>query len=205
MSYNLDQCKKCEHKGFDFKTGINCNLSNEKPAFSGLCKDFELKPGADSIKTHKTSPYSLNEGHVNGWMRFANYIIDIIAFYALFFVVVTAYFSLSGYRDIEGFEFYVLVYGLYIFYYTLFEVLFGQTVGKLVTGTIVVTSTGDKPTFGKILGRSFSRIIPFEVFSFLGENASGWHDSLTDTVVVQKSVIKNKLALDKENLLDTNL
>ncbi len=72
-----------------------------------------------------------------------------------------------------------------LFYYIGLESLFGRTVGKLVTGTIVVNELGSKASFGQIIGRSFARLIPFEAFSFLGSTGRGWHDSLPKTYVIK--------------------
>lgn len=71
-------------------------------------------------------------------------------------------------------------------YYTFTEAVMQRTLGKLVTGTRVVTADGGRPTVGQIVGRSFARFIPFEAFSFLGGNGFpvGWHDSLSRTRVV---------------------
>lgn len=72
-----------------------------------------------------------------------------------------------------------------LMYFFLLEAFTGVTVGKLLTGTRVVNATGGKPSFGQCLGRTFSRMIPFEPFSFLfGDNTTGWHDSLSGTRVV---------------------
>jgi type II secretory pathway pseudopilin PulG len=44
---------------------------------------------------------------------------------------------------------------------------------------------GRKPPLKNILGRSLARYIPFEPFSFLtGSHPMGWHDRLSDTLVV---------------------
>jgi hypothetical protein len=48
----------------------------------------------------------------------------------------------------------------------------------------VVDEYGEKPTFSQIVGRSFARIVPFEVFSCLG--ATGWHDDWSKTYVIRK-------------------
>jgi len=70
-------------------------------------------------------------------------------------------------------------------YFVFMESLFQRTLAKLLTGTIVVTENGARPSFAQILGRSFSRLIPFEAFSFLGGNHPvGWHNSLSRTRVV---------------------
>jgi len=73
-----------------------------------------------------------------------------------------------------------------VFYYILMEAVFQRTLGKLVTGTIVVTTDGGQPSFGQVVGRSFARLIPFEPFSFLGGNpCKGWHDKLSGTLVIK--------------------
>ena len=68
-------------------------------------------------------------------------------------------------------------------YYVILEGMTGRTLGKLITGTKVVNERGEPPSFGQILGRTFSRFIPFEVFSFLAEDGRGWHDSVPGTYV----------------------
>jgi uncharacterized RDD family membrane protein YckC len=70
-------------------------------------------------------------------------------------------------------------------YYLVMEAAFGRTIGKLATGTRVVTVEGGAASFGQILGRTLCRLIPFEAFSFLTENAVGWHDSIPKTRVVK--------------------
>jgi len=69
--------------------------------------------------------------------------------------------------------------------YSLFEGVFGTSIGKLVTGCRVVGPDGLKVSFGKAVLRSLCRMIPFEQFSFLGSAARGWHDSITETYVVE--------------------
>lgn len=70
-------------------------------------------------------------------------------------------------------------------YYVGFEAAFGRTPGKLLTGTRVVTLTGEPPSFGQCLGRAFARCVPFEPLSFLGGDGVGWHDKWTDTRVIR--------------------
>jgi uncharacterized RDD family membrane protein YckC len=74
-------------------------------------------------------------------------------------------------------------------YYVVCESAFQATLGKLVTGTRVVTFNGDKPTFGQVVGRSFARFVPFEAFSFLNRRPIGWHDSWTGTRVVERDSV----------------
>jgi uncharacterized RDD family membrane protein YckC len=69
-------------------------------------------------------------------------------------------------------------------YYILTEFLFQKTLGKVLTKTMVVTKTGDKPTLGQIIGRTLSRSIPFEYLSYLG-TVIGIHDRLSGTRVIK--------------------
>jgi uncharacterized RDD family membrane protein YckC len=73
-----------------------------------------------------------------------------------------------------------------LFYYIGMESLFGKTFGKFITRTRVVNSAGGPPSFGQVVGRSLARFIPFEAFSFFGGKGHpvGWHDSLSNTRVV---------------------
>ncbi|MES2672479.1 MAG: RDD family protein [Pseudomonadota bacterium] len=79
--------------------------------------------------------------------------------------------------------------GVMLTYYIAMEGFFGFTVGKLITGTRVVTEDGGRPRWGQIVGRSFARLIPFEPLSVLFSNRKqrrGWHDSLPKTYVVRR-------------------
>ena len=79
-----------------------------------------------------------------------------------------------------------------LLYYNIFEIFTARTLGKLVTQTIVVDEYGEKPHHETILIRSLCRLIPFEIFSFIGMPARGWHDSLSKTYVVKKWEMEEK-------------
>ncbi|WHF51385.1 RDD family protein [Chryseobacterium gotjawalense] len=55
--------------------------------------------------------------------------------------------------------------------------------GKLITGTKVVKADGSDLTTDDLLKRNFSRAVPFDKLSFLGN--SGWHDNWSNTRVVR--------------------
>lgn len=81
------------------------------------------------------------------------------------------------------------VLGLFVVlgYYVIMEAAFQKTIGKMITGTHVVTVDGNVPSFGQIVGRSFARMIPFEPLSFFGKTPAGWHDTLSGTRVIRNS------------------
>jgi len=129
--------------------------------------------------------------------RFANYIIDVLVFYVAIFVisiVVTLVMSFTG-GDVDGFVDAadnvnplldrLLSMIMYAIYFMVVEgVLRGRSIGKYITKTKVVLKDGSTPTINETVIRSLCRIIPFEAFSFLGDEGKGWHDTLSKTFVV---------------------
>ena len=71
-----------------------------------------------------------------------------------------------------------------LLYYLPLEAATGRTLGKLITGTKVVSTSGAPLTFPQVLGRTLARYIPFEVFTFLSSSRVGLHDKLSNTRVV---------------------
>lgn len=135
-------------------------------------------------------------------LRFVNCLIDVVAWYAISFVimiVVSLLFYASGAYEVEASEtttpvepgvmqIILLLGGLLYFtlYYALIEYFFkGRTLGKMATGTVVVREDGAKITFKDAFLRSLCRLIPFEALSAFGYRP--WHDSLTNTLVVKKN------------------
>ena len=86
--------------------------------------------------------------------------------------------------DLPEWPFWIVGLGTCVGYFIVTESLWQKTLGKLITGTVVVSADGYKPSFGQIVGRSVARLIPFEALSFLGRYPVGWHDSLSGTRVV---------------------
>lgn len=83
---------------------------------------------------------------------------------------------------------YSMLLAMFLIYYAAFEAIFGATIAKFITRTRVVSVDGGKAGFGKILGRSLARMLPFEQFSFLfGDKRLGWHDTLSGTRVIDIS------------------
>lgn len=132
-------------------------------------------------------------------LRFANFFIDNIVLNIVTFgigMVIGVMLISSGYEvdsqgNFVGVPLWVNIVINFVHipitlaYYIIFEMTLGRTLGKLITGTKVVNAEGGDATVGQVIGRSFARYIPFEVFSFLGETGRGWHDSLSKTYVVK--------------------
>ena len=136
-------------------------------------------------------------------VRFLNFIIDYIVFIIINFAIgaaigfiseVTGNYTLYDfivYNDSLLFEYgYTIV--VWTIYYTAMESLTGKSIGKFITKSQAVMADGSKLTFEKALVRSLCRFIPFEPFSFLGEDGKGWHDSITKTFVVDDKKFREK-------------
>jgi uncharacterized RDD family membrane protein YckC len=121
-------------------------------------------------------------------VRFLNYIIDYVI-QVVAIVGITELVLISGnekiYQTFQNTP--DLLFGsiVTLIYYLSMEMSLGRTVGKMVTGTKVVNEDGNTASAGQILGRTFCRFVPFEAFSFLGEEVRGWHDSWSNTYVVR--------------------
>lgn len=141
---------------------------------------------------------------VSSGLRFANSIIDTIAFYVILIVVIfcsgllTA-FDIYGpsnfFLELSDIGYRILGVAFMFAYYFIFEVTTQRTLGKYLTGTMVVGSDGEKPSVKAILARSACRILGIEAFSFLVSNR-GWHDTASNTFVVKAKKWKELSSLE---------
>ena len=124
--------------------------------------------------------------------RFVHWLVDMIVMYAVFFmigIVIRMFGLYSIGRFIQFHPFICGVTGFFI-YYVFCESIWGRTVGKLCTNSIVVAENGGKPAFATILLRTLIRNVPFEPFSILSSSSKMWHDTWVKTVVVKEASIK---------------
>lgn len=129
--------------------------------------------------------------------RFANSLLDTVAYYIITIALgvllgITAQLLdspelINQFSNIDGFTNILITILITSTYFFVFESLGATTLGKLVTRTIVVDENGNKPNSRQLFIRTFSRLIPFDAFSYLGNPSRGWHDSFSDTYVVKKN------------------
>lgn len=73
----------------------------------------------------------------------------------------------------------------YFLYYFLFEFIKGQTPGKIITNSKVISlSENKKYYFFQILFRSLMRFIPFDILSYLF-SFRGLHDWISKTTIIK--------------------
>lgn len=194
----LRYCKVCKNQKFDLQQGIICSLTNTKADFEDSCDSFENESGDDSTSYLSDFAVQINSIQASQGKRFLNFIID----YIFLHIIVLIIGVLGGFAavlvgiPIEDYYFnlgpieekiidYLVVVLFGTIYYTTFESLTGRSLGKYITKTKVVTEDGEKPEFRTILIRSLCRYVPFNAFSFLNSEASGWHDQWSKTKVVE--------------------
>lgn len=133
-------------------------------------------------------------------MRFANILVDRIAFNLIFFALGLVGGILDGIFGMYYFtKFFdqlaelgrvadIIITSIIFFFYIFLIEYFtkGRSLGKYITGTKVIMTDGKESTLGDYFIRNITRLVPFDALSFLGEN--GWHDSWSDTRVIN---IKN--------------
>lgn len=158
---------------------------------------------------HKTY-YVDEEVFASKGKRFSTYLIDFVAVYIISFLIgIIATILYIAFKwdtlliwiaNMDLFR--RLLFGalINIFYFGLSETFSGRTLGKLICGTKVIMEDGSRPSTTVIFMRTLCRLIPFEAFTFLGETGRGWHDTLSDTYVVDVS--KYNEAVRRHNSID---
>lgn len=161
-------------------------------------------PAEEKLARYRDVPY------VDGWPRLGHFLLDRVFIYIFsmaFWVVAGVLLSVTGLTHLPEDE-HLGIYDtliswliLYPAYYFIFEFSMQSSPAKALLGRIVVDEYGNKPTAKQILIRSFSRSVPFEIFSCL--SARGWHDTWSDTFVIKKSDLQDLRLLQKIDSIDT--
>lgn len=188
---HLKYCKICMNQKFSLQQGVICGLTNTIADFENSCISFEQDNDLVN-RLHRRNPVE-NQQTASQGLRFANFLLDAI-FYLLFtfiltiiiggIIVIASPSAVSFIREYEDFITGVFSLLTLFLYYAIFESLTGRSIGKYITKTKVVNENGEKPGYKAILLRSICRFIPFDAFSYLGSEKSGWHDKFSKTKVV---------------------
>jgi len=145
--------------------------------------------------------------------RMANYLIDLLVFYIIIFfwgaaIEILSPGSLSEMDEVNPLldrVVSILFYGIVMFgIETAFQ---GRTLGKLITGTKAIDRDGGTPSFKQLLIRNFTRAVPFNALSAFGSPCTPWHDTWSDTLVVDVKKLDLELRKDEfyDNLRDQNM
>ncbi len=140
-------------------------------------------PPASRLEAPEAPPASADLA--SSGQRLSNLLLDTLGTY-LFSFLIGIGVALADETRLELLDDFGFGLALSLVYFGGSEALTGRTPAKLLTGTRVVSARGGRATSGQILGRTLSRLVPFDAFSFLGErNPVGWHDRWSNTRVVR--------------------
>ena len=190
---HLKFCSICINQKDDMRRGIICGLTDQIADFEDTCSSFaEDSEVIEQLKLKDIENEVIDKMASQG-KRFLNYLLDLIFMYILIFIfaiiigivlAIVAPSTVSSIDDSNKLLEYLIASIAIMIYYTSFEAVTGRSIAKYITKTKVVTETGEKPTFKAIFIRSLCRFIPFEAFSFLFNDGTGWHDTISNTKVI---------------------
>jgi uncharacterized RDD family membrane protein YckC len=123
----------------------------------------------------------------NSWQRLIHYVIDLnLCVFAFFFLA-----GLFGFDTTKEEGDFLQLWAYYLFYLPyclIMETIFGQTLGKMVMGNVVINDYAEKPTFANIAARTAVRLVPFLPMALLWQEVP-YHDIWTKTYVVSKKEV----------------
>ena len=103
-------------------------------------------------------------------IRLINFCIDSVVYFILVLLLVTLLQSFYGKDKLK--------------WLMIFKLVSGQTIGKMITKTKVISTSGEKAKTFDIILRTILRMIPFDFISYLiYEN--GIHDHFSNTKLVK--------------------
>ena len=151
-----------------------------------------------------------NGGNILGrratkWRRFTNFAIDYFVIVAVWFFILL--FTESLWLEFRRYDFHteqppifpppydknisaaiatVLASVFALLYFIFTEWTTGKTIGKLLTGTVVVDRLGRPASFRHLLKRTVLRFVPWDCLTYLVGNKPGWHDRFSATEVIHR-------------------
>ena len=190
---HLKFCSICINQKDDMRKGIICGLTDQIADFEDTCGSFaEDSEVLEQLELEKIEN-EINDKMASQGKRFLNYLLDlvfIVIFILVFYFILGIILALVAPSTLSDMEEgnkllqYLVSFIVSMIYYTSFEAVTGKSIAKYITKTKVVTEIGEKPNFKMIAIRSLCRFIPLEAFSFLFNDGSGWHDTISSTKVI---------------------
>ena len=113
-------------------------------------------------------------------LRFVNFLLDTIIYFTITFGFIMIFNGLVNKEDVKWIS--IL---LYFLYYFIFELAVGQTLGKMITKTKLISLTENKNyLFIQIFGRTLMRFVPLDIFSYIFYKR-GLHDWISKTTIIK--------------------
>lgn len=127
--------------------------------------------------------------------RFANYLIDRVAIYLVWnfalykanVALLTVIYEYTHSTELLYAFSYLITITFFVFILAVLEsVTGGKTLGKYLTGTRAVNQNGSRITPKTAILRCLCRLVPFDIFSALGNPCFPWHDRWSKTFVIDE-------------------
>ena len=113
-------------------------------------------------------------------LRFVNFLVDSGIFFILLILFMLAFRNRIAVENMKW-----ISCALYFLYYFIFEYFNGQTIGKMITKTKVVSSSENNNLFFiRLFIRTLMRFIPLDIISYLF-TYRGLHDLVSMTTVIK--------------------
>lgn len=131
----------------------------------------------------------LNIRSVGVSMRIVHVIVDtfaiLILYMPLFYML--GYFASWANLELSMLAVYLVLAIGFFGYYVFMETKYQKTIGKFITKTSVTMKDGGKPKAEDIIRRTFYRLIPLDMISFL-YSGNGLHDKLSNTTITKDEI-----------------
>jgi uncharacterized RDD family membrane protein YckC len=113
-------------------------------------------------------------------LRLANFLVDSLIYFTFLVVFLMVFKNTIDQNKIK-----LISILFYFLYYFLFEYFIGQTLGKMITRSKVISLQENKGNyFFQILLRSIMRFIPLDMLSYLF-SYRGLHDWISKTTIIK--------------------
>ncbi len=113
-------------------------------------------------------------------IRFVNFLLDTSIYFALLWIFFIVFIDLIPKEEVK----WISIVAFFLYYFV-FESIKGQTPGKMITKTRLVSTTGNENNFLFRIGcRTLMRFIPLDVLSYLLYKR-GLHDWISKTTIIK--------------------
>lgn len=113
-------------------------------------------------------------------LRFVNFLLDTSIYFTLLWIFFIVFIDLIPIEEVKWIS--ILAFFLYYF---VFESVKGQTPGKMITKTRLVSTTGNTNNLLFRIGcRTLMRFIPLDILSYLLYKR-GLHDLISKTAIIK--------------------
>jgi len=140
-------------------------------------------------------------------IRFLNLFFDTIFHFVVFSQLMNGlsnFLSFGVYRS--SFTLALIFYAFQVLAYSWTEGIFGQSIGKTITGSQVFFDKRVEFPFMSVLGRSLIRLVPFDFLSVFSPDRQMWHDEWSSTAVLEAPDVAATTTSDwSSELLDESL